>query len=313
MADKDKITKIRERLGLEYDPNDYPIMPQDAPFEHGFNLKSIVAALFVGFVILPGAIYLGLVTGMQLGGAANWVTIILFIEIAKRSFVKLKTQEIIILYWVSGGLAVAAGGMALYGGPLGAKIWDQYLIQSPQAASIARFFPHWVIPSKGSEALLDRSFFHSEWFLPLGLLFLGMVLHPINTLSLGYVLFRLTNDVEKLPFPMETIHAAGATALAETSSQKEGWRWRVFSIGAMIGVIWGAIYVVVPTLSGLFLNQTLMLLPIPFIDLTPILQREGRNRVLHLAPIDFHPNPAGYEVIATGIADFLMQNGMVGR
>ena len=41
-----------------------------------------------------------------------------------------------------------------------------------------------------------------------------------------------------------------------------------FSIGAFIGIIWGLIYVVIPTVSGIFLTQTVTILPIPFIDLT---------------------------------------------
>ena len=32
----------------------------DGPFEPGFNKKTLWAALFVGFIMLPGAIYLGL-------------------------------------------------------------------------------------------------------------------------------------------------------------------------------------------------------------------------------------------------------------
>ena len=42
---------------------------------------------------MPGAIYLGLVTGMSMAGGAEWVTLILFIEMAKRTFVYLRTQE----------------------------------------------------------------------------------------------------------------------------------------------------------------------------------------------------------------------------
>ena len=40
----------------------------DGPFEPGFNKKTLWAALFVGFVMLPGAIYLGLVTGQSMAG-----------------------------------------------------------------------------------------------------------------------------------------------------------------------------------------------------------------------------------------------------
>jgi len=44
---------------------------------------------------------------------------------------------------------------------------------------------------------------------------------------------------------------------------------------------------------------------IPFLDLTPAFREAGRGQVLHLAPRDFHPNPAGNAVIARGVADFL--------
>ncbi|MDB4433310.1 SGNH/GDSL hydrolase family protein [bacterium] len=46
-------------------------------------------------------------------------------------------------------------------------------------------------------------------------------------------------------------------------------------------------------------------LSIPFLDLTEVFRREGRDSVLHLAPLDFHPNPAGNRVFARAVADFL--------
>ena len=250
----------------------FEIMPADAPFEPGFNMKTLWAALFVGFVMLPGAIYLGLVTGMSMAGGAEWVTLILFIEIAKRTFVHLRTQEIIILYWVAGGLVMMGGklgtGADLFGGPFGVLIWDQYLIQSPQADGLHQHIPEWVVPPRDSEALLERSFLHAAWLKPIVILLCAIALQRVNALSLGYVLFRITHDIEKLPFPMAAVQAGGATALAETSSKKEGWRWRVFSTGAFIGAVWGIFYVVVPTLSSVFLTETVSILPIPFIDFT---------------------------------------------
>ncbi|MCK5119949.1 MAG: peptide transporter, partial [Candidatus Latescibacteria bacterium] len=225
------------------DDRAYEIMPEEAPYEDGFNLRTVIAALFVGFIMLPGAIYLGLVTGQTMAGAAQWVTLILFIEIAKRSFVNLKTQEIILIYWVAGGLVMMGGklgtGANLFGGPFGGKIWDQYLIQSPQADGLAQYIPSWLTPPRGSEALLDRSFFHRDWLVPIAVLVGYIGLFQINSLSLGYVLFRVTSDIERLQFPMAPVQAGGATALAETSGKKEGWRWRMFSIGSFIGIIWG--------------------------------------------------------------------------
>ena len=82
----DKVTKQEEFM-----PDAELFDGLDAPYEDGFSFsKTMLGALFVGFIMLPGAIYLGLVTGQSIGGAAEWVTIILFIEIAKRCFVQLK-------------------------------------------------------------------------------------------------------------------------------------------------------------------------------------------------------------------------------
>ena len=44
---------------------------------------------------------------------------------------------------------------------------------------------------------------------------------------------------------------------------------------------------------------------VPFLDLTEALRTKGKAQVLHLAPIDFHLNPAGNEVMAEAIAQFL--------
>ena len=241
----------------------------DEPFVDGFNWNTIVAMLFIGVVMLPGSIYLGLVAGQGIGGAAEWVTIILFLEIAKRSFVKLKRQELIIIYWAAAGLAgVAMGGAGLYGGPLGKQIWDQFFMQSPQADIIAEHIPSWAIPPRGSDALTGRSFWHVDWVKPIIVMLSFMIMQSVNQLSWGYVLYRITSDIEQLPFPMAPVKAGGATALAETSSKSEGWRWRIFSIGTVVGLIWGAIYIVVPTLTGAFLTESVSILPIPFVDFT---------------------------------------------
>lgn len=247
------------------------IVPADMAYEDGFNLKTVWAAFFVGLIMLPGSIYLELVTGKSFAGAAEWVTIIMFIEISKRLFVKLKPQETIILYWLASGLAASglAAGSAASGGPFARMIWLQYLIQSPQADGLAEFIPSWVIPARGTESLIERSFWALEWFEPIGISVIVAALGMVNSLTVGYVLFRLTADVERLPFPMAPVQASGATALAETSAGTETWRWKVFTIGAMIGLGWGIIYIVVPTVSGIVLTKAVEIVPIPFADFTP--------------------------------------------
>lgn len=46
-------------------------------------------------------------------------------------------------------------------------------------------------------------------------------------------------------------------------------------------------------------------LRIPFLDLTSAFRESGSNEVLHLAPLDYHLNPTGNQVMAEEIAEFL--------
>ncbi|HOS95392.1 MAG TPA: peptide transporter, partial [Armatimonadota bacterium] len=214
-------------------------------FEQGISLRTVVGAFFIGFIMMPGAIYLGLLVGGNLGPAAEWVTIILFTEAARRSFQTVSRQEIYLLYYLAGTLTAFWGGLALAGGPFAALIWNQYFAQSPAAASFAQQIPDWVVPRAGSEALNHRTFMQPEWVAPIVILMVGNVLARVNGFTGAYALFRITSDMERLPFPMAPVAAQGATALAESSAKEEGWRWRVFSIGTMIGLSFGLIYVAV--------------------------------------------------------------------
>ena len=90
----------------------------------------------------------------------------------------------------------------------------------------------------------------------------------MDSLILGYGLFRVASDVEKLPFPMAPIAAMGVLAITENASGKEGWRWRCFSLASAIGMAFGLVYIAVPTLSGTFLAEPFQILPIPWLDTT---------------------------------------------
>jgi hypothetical protein len=112
----------------------------------------------------------------------------------------------------------------------------------------------------------------------------------------------LTSDIEKLPFPMAPIGAQGILALAEDVGQGQhaaaptspahgqkrkqqdppvgahppasaleagrSWRWRMFSIGGAIGLVFGFLYLGVPTLTGIILDEPLTIFPIPWVDWT---------------------------------------------
>jgi hypothetical protein len=231
-------------------------------FEEGFDWKTIVGAIFIGFLMMPGSMYLQLVIGTGIGPAARWVTIILFAELAKRSYSDLKQQEIFLLYYMAG---------AALSTPFQGLLWNQYLVQSDAARmlGVTEYIPSWVAPAPESQSLVERTFFHRDWLIPILLLIGTQIIQRIDQFGLGYALFRITSDVEKLPFPMAPVAALGTMALAESTEEKQkSWKWRVFSIGGVIGLIFGSIYVLLPTVSGLILIEPIRLIPIPWVELT---------------------------------------------
>jgi len=242
--------------------------------------------LFISIIMTPGEMYLGLVTGAGVGTAAQWVTVILFLEVAKRSFTSLRRQEIYLLVYVAGALIAREEGAFLD------LLWRQYFVASEEARQfgLSKILPWWWAPKPDSPAILNRTFLHKDWLVPILLLIIGTIVGRITWFTSGYTLFRLTSDYERLPFPTAPMSALSAMALAEESGgEGETWKWPVFSIGGAIGVAFGAIYVGVPAVSGVLLNKTIMLIPIPWIDFTPytgnILPATPIGLTLSLGPI----------------------------
>ena len=230
-------------------------------YEEGFGWGTVIMALFVGLLMTPAQMYLELVAGMGMGGAAQWVTVILYVEVARRAMKRLKRAEIYVLFYMCSTVMIAASGGFLM---------RQFLVQSEmmRKMGIAELIPAWFAPSDPA-VLAQRSFFASAWLVPIALVVLGLFVSRLNQFGLGYVLFRLTSDVEQLPFPMAPIGAMGMTALADASNQRDTWRWRAFSIGGVAGGAFGILYVGIPNItSAAFGQQGIHLLPIPFVDLT---------------------------------------------
>ncbi len=234
-------------------------------FDEGFTIRTIIGVLFISLIMTPGEMFLGLYTGGSVGPAAQWVTVILFLEVAKRSFTSLKRQEIYLLVYVASALVAREEGAFLD------LLWRQYFVRSAEAEQfgISRILPWWWVPSPDSEAIAERTFIHRDWLAPILLLVIGTIMGRIAWFTSGYMLFRLTSDREQLPFPTAPMSALSAMALAEDSgAEQETWKWPVFSIGAAIGASFGVVYVGIPVITELW-GSKVTILPIPFWDLTP--------------------------------------------
>jgi hypothetical protein len=242
------------------------ILDEPTEYRDGFTWTTMLGALFCGVLMLPGAIYLGLINGSGLG-AAPWVTLIIFSEVSRRAMKSMNRQEVVLL------LAVAGAMMGAQTGLFGEFVKRAYIVRSDpvMGAGLAGQFPAWWCPPAESTALSERTFMHRDWAVPFLVFGLATwVLSFIKNYTLGYGLFRLTSDFERLPFPFAPISAQGAMAIAETGDRKNAWKWRAFSSGTMLGLAFGIFYVGIPVITGAFLAKPLMLFPIPWFDSTTV-------------------------------------------
>lgn len=240
-------------------------------FEDGFRASSLLGTLFVALIMVPGSLYMELIAGMGVGGAAQWVTVLLFVEIAKRANARLSRAQLFILFYMTGLIV----GQTVHGTPL----FVQFLVRSEAATSfgLASRFPSWVAPVAES-AYEKRSFLQAAWMPAIGLMVFTIFFGRLNNAVLGYGLFRLASDVERLPFPMAPLGAQGVMALSEevdgTGERRDASRWRIFCIGGAVGMGFGALYMGLPTFSGALLGtQPLRVFPIPFVDWCPYTQK----------------------------------------
>jgi hypothetical protein len=255
-------------------------------YEEGFGWMTVAGILFCGFIMMPGAIYLGLMTGGSMGSAATWVTVILFSEVTRRAMKTLSKGHLVVLLHAAG---VMMAGSALFpGGPFGGLVYRAFLVTSDAARDMGMrdAFPAWWCPKPDSPAIAERLLLHSDWLQPIALLAFIAVIGLVKKYTLGYFFFRLCSDVERLPFPLAPISAQGALALSDSTRKEEDLetaekqvdetgrkvfsKWRIFSLGSLIGIAFGIVQVGVPAITGLMLDKPVFLIPQPFVDLTTL-------------------------------------------
>jgi len=121
-------------------------------FADGWGIKAFLAGLFVAFVVMPGSMFMFLMLGQQLGTPAVWVTLIIFLEIAKRCRTKLTRQEMFVIFsvtWTVLGTAIPLRWMNSFVGMT-------YFVRSDAAVQfeIANQIPFWKAPPPGSGAYI---------------------------------------------------------------------------------------------------------------------------------------------------------------
>ncbi|MFO7870023.1 MAG: peptide transporter [Kiritimatiellia bacterium] len=259
--------------------------PDITEFRDGFSWKTVVGAILLGFIVNPATDYLVLVIGndAQIGNAMKWVLVILFAEIAKRSFTTLKSQELYTLHFMAG---------AVLADPFAGFLFKQYVAQSEYIQGLGLVdLPTWAFPRAADIQSAGRTLFSLAWLPVIGITMFRIFITRIDNYGLGYVLYRMVNDVERLPFPFAPVGAAGIVALSTDRGEETTWRWRCFSIGGVLGMIWGLLYICVPMITQAVLPKRIELIPMIFIDYT---QQIGR--VLPAVPFNLKLDFAAFMV-----------------
>lgn len=225
----------------------------------GFTWKSVIGILYVSLILLPANIYYILVVGQSLGIAAQFITLILFVEIFKFSAKPLTKQEAFVIYAVA--IEATAAGVAL------AFVGNAYFRVSPIAESfgIASLIPNWWAPPADSPAILNRVLFHSDWALPILVLFGSWTLGKVIDFTLATYLYQQLAIEEDLPFPSAYVGSESVLALTDPEYVE---RRRFFIICSIIGLIYGFIAYAIPLIT----SYRITLIRVPFYDFTPIIE-----------------------------------------
>ncbi len=119
-------------------------------FKNGFGWTTVGGIIFCGLVMMPGGIYLSLMTGANIGMAAQWVTVILFMEIARRALKPLSRENLVVLLHAT--YVMLAASFLFPGGPMGEMVFRAYLVGSDAVrdAGMLGMFPKWFAPAYDS-------------------------------------------------------------------------------------------------------------------------------------------------------------------
>jgi hypothetical protein len=251
-----------------------PGVPEAEPalaqaLENGLTSRTWPVILYGAFILMPANIYLMLVAGQSLLGPISFIALILWVEAARLSRKPLSTAEAFIVYSVS---AVAAGQMLFYM----YAIYPAYFRVSEISNSALFSFkdpvtgvlktfgeaaPTWWAPPR--EVVLQRSFLHAAWIVPLLVGAASWFFHMLADLSMGVLGRELFIRVEKLPFPYAQPPAEACKALTRNDPEPK----KVFTICGLFGTVWGLL-IYFPVAMG----KSIIDFPIPWADF---------NRSLH--------------------------------
>ncbi len=235
-------------------------------FKQGFTWKSALALIIASAVFLPIDTYLVLVSGATISGAAVYILVILFTELATFIGVRMTKQEITIVFVLAG----AAAGSAVYLG----MVFRQYFATSfltwsfkdPYTGKpLPELIPPWWAPPYYSDAAYMRTFFHWDWFIPMIVANMQLGLFWIlQEVGLAIICSQIFIEAQPLQFPLAQVNAQ----LITTLSERDVKRMKYFTVAAIAGGAYSIVVYGLPTLTLGMFNVPMQIIPIPWVDFT---------------------------------------------
>ncbi|MEM2514711.1 MAG: hypothetical protein QXU81_10455 [Candidatus Bathyarchaeia archaeon] len=254
------------------------IKEKEAEFpKSALTWRSFLILLFVALLLAPMDTFLQISfysrflssgPGYIVGMPALWVTIILFTEIARILGKSLTRHEIFLIY-------------ALFGTAMTETFFIDILFQSyskshPITASfidprtkapLSQILPAWYAPPLGSPAYALNSFLHPDWALPILVFILSIAFGLCVELGLGLLCSYLYVEVERLPYPTVALGSESIITIAE----RDPTRMKLFTISALVSLIWSTVSFGVPTTLGAAFGIRAGILT--FADLTTLIDK----------------------------------------
>ena len=183
------------------------------PLGEGFTWRVILAVVYAAVVLLPAHLWLQLSSGVMLDLGLRYATLLLFVEVARIWRAPLSKQETFLIWAMASQVAWETG---LFAFPMG-MIYRAWYATSPvaQAFGLMDQVPTWWAPLHSRNILIMRTFFNTEWIMPMALTLLAGALWRLTDLTMGYICRQIYVVTENLPFPMARIGADVSLVLTD--------------------------------------------------------------------------------------------------
>ncbi|MGC9014594.1 MAG: hypothetical protein ACP5KW_09500 [Thermoproteota archaeon] len=238
-------------------------------FLQGLTIISVAAVIFGLVVTAPVLIFLYLAVG-SLGGVRFipvFVTLLLFTEVGRLLRRYITSQEAYIIYFM---LQIFGDWLAT-GGMFGDFILRYYYRSAQYTVlfGVADKLPFWYVPALNTYGPLHRTFISSEWVLPFLIAIFMTVSSTMIDYGISFITTMLYIDIENLPFPVAPIDVEAISTLTERTPEKLMY----FSFAAIISLVYEFFVYGIPSLTSVFLGTQITVIPYPWVDLTPLVEK----------------------------------------